>query len=395
VSSDVIANFPRRIDYVSEALVIASEYLRQADCFSLVAFAGKAHTLIPLTNGKERKRLLQAARELEYLKLGDGTHMAEGLALAFTEIQRQAGKPASGCDDSRGTSYASRLILLTDGHTLKVSDCYDWAKRAHQAGVKLTTMGIGIEFNEDLLIPLADLTGGNAYYIESPDQIPDAFRKELGAALRMSYRNVEIKLQLPAGVVLRRVYRVLPELGTFDHGPNLAGGDVDSGRSGSSYSFQLGDYDPATPQAVLAEIILPPWPEGQYRMAQALLAWDDPDGSLARQSLRQDTIIQMAGVGTVPLNGRVMNIAEKVGAFMMGTRALEQAQNAARTSSQADKSSATVRLREAATRLLDMGESGLADAMYEQAETLERSGSLDPEAAKKLRYETRRLAQRP
>ena len=51
------------------------------------------------------------------------------------------------------------------------------------------------------------------------------------------------------------------------------------------------------------------------------------------------------------------------------------------------------RLRQAATRLLDMGENALADAMLRQADTLERSGSMDPDAAKKLRYETRRLTQ--
>jgi Ca-activated chloride channel family protein len=89
-----------------------------------------------------------------------------------------------------------------------------------------------------------------------------------------------------------------------------------------------------------------------------------------------------------------MNIVEKVGAFKMGTLALEVAQNAARSDDPNDKGNATLRLRQAATRLLDLGESTLADAMLNQADTLERIGSLDPEEAKKLRYETRRLTQR-
>jgi Ca-activated chloride channel family protein len=357
--------------------------LRSIDCFSVVAFAERAHCMIPFTTGKERVRLHQAARELEYLKLGDGTHMAEGIAMAFAEIQRQSDRP---CSDR---AYTSRLILLTDGHTRKVNDCYEWAKRARKAGIKLTTMGIGVEFNEDLLIPLADLTGGNAYYIETPDQIPDAFRRELGAALRISYRNVEVKLQLPAGVELRKVFRVLPELSAFDHGPNL--GDANSG---ASYSLYQGDHDPTTPQALLLELVLPPWPVGAYRLAQAMLAWDDPAGGPARPSMRQDVLVQMASVATSPLEGRVMNIVEKVGAFKMGTQALEAAQNAAKSTSQEDKKMATVRLRQAATRLLDMGEMALADAMLHQADNLEHGGNMDPEAAKKLRYETRRLTQR-
>jgi hypothetical protein len=372
IPNELISKFPRRIDYLSEALSVASEFLRTVDCFSVVAFAGRAHLMVPSTSGKERRRLHQTARELEYMKLGDETHMADGIAKGFEEVKRKSNQ-----------EFASRLILLTDGHTRKVKECYEWAKRARKAGIKLTTMGIGVEFNEDLLIPLADYTGGNAYYIESPDQIPEAFRKELGAALRISYRNVEIKLQLPESVMLRRVHRVLPDLSSFDQGPDMDG----------SFALLLGDYDPAAPQALLLELIVPPWPAGEYRLAQVLLAWDDPEGGLARQSQREDIIVQMSSSATAPLNDRVMNIIEKVGAFKMGTRALEAAQSAMKTTTQEDKTLATVRLRQAATRLLDMGESALADAMFRQADTLERRGSLDPEEAKKLRYETRRLTQ--
>lgn len=384
VSSDLISKFPRRIDYVSEALVIASEYLRVSDHFCVVAFAERAHCIIPAMPGKEKARLGQAARELEYMRLGDGTQMAEGIALAFKEFQRQTGELPAGAAPLNATSSASRLILLTDGHTLNVKECYEWAKRARQAGVKLTTMGIGVEFNEDLLIPLADITGGNAYYIGAPEQIPQVFRRELGAAMRISYRNVEVKLQLPTSVELRRVYRVLPELSAFDQGPNMNG----------SYSLMLGDYDPSVPQTMLLEVIIPPWHAGSYRLAQALLAWDDPSGDLARQNQRQDVVAQMSDAANVAPNGRVMNIVEKVGVFKMGSQALEAAQNAAKTANQDDKSAATFRLRQAATRLLDMGEAALADAMLFQADTLERSGSIDPEATKRLRYEARRMTQR-
>lgn len=372
ISNEIISRFPRRIDYVSEALMTASEFLRPVDCFSVVAFAGRAHIMVPSTSGKDRVRLHQTSRELEYMKLGDETHMAEGIALAFQELQQKDKKEC-----------ASRLILLTDGHTRRVKECYEWARKARKAGVKITTMGIGVEFNEDLLIPLADLTGGNAYYIETPDQIPDVFRQELGAALRISYRNVEIKLRLPEGVKMRRIHRVLPDLSNFDHGPDMGG----------SYALLLGDYDPAVPQALLVELVIPPWPEGTFRVAQLLLGWDDPEGGLARQSQRQDVVVTMSSKQTAPLNDRVMNIIEKVGAFIMGTKALEVAQTAAKAANPEEKRAATVRLRQAATRLLDMGEINLAEAMNGQAENLERSGSLDPEAAKKLRYETRRLTQ--
>ncbi|MBN1146998.1 MAG: VWA domain-containing protein [Anaerolineales bacterium] len=400
ISNEAMAQFPRRIDYVVEALVVASEYLRDADRFSLYAFASQAHCMIPSTFGRERSRLYQAARELEYMRLGDDTRMAEGLAMAVSELQgaelQQVERQPGAALPAATQEYAARLILLTDGHTRNVDECYQWARKARQAGIKLTTMGIGVEFNEELLIPLADLTSGNAYYIETPEQIPEAFRRELGAALRISYRNVEIKLRLAKGVELRHAYRALPELGYFDPGPNMDG----------SFALLVGDYDPAAPVALLLELIVPAMPPGDYRLAQAMLAWDGPgaearegarsgaEEELSRQSVRQDIVAKLSSKVTAPLNERVMNIVEKVGVFKMGSTALEAAQNATRSANPADKGAATLRLRQAATRLLDMGEKYLADAMLEQAEALERSGNLDPDATKKLRYETRRLTQR-
>jgi Ca-activated chloride channel family protein len=371
IPSELLADLPRRIDYVADALNVASEYLRPADFFSLVAFAGWAHCLIPSMSGSERLRLRLAAPDLEQLRLGNETQMAEGMAMGLEEIKRRL-----------NSSHAARMILLTDGHTLKVSECYEWAEQARQSGVKLTTMGVGTEFNEDLLIPLADLTGGSAYYIETAEQIPDAFHKELGAVQRITYRNLEFKLQLGNEVELRRVYRVLPELGLFDPGPNMEG----------SYAMQLGDYDPGAPVTLLLELILPYWSAGIYRLGQALLTWEDPTIELERQNLRQDIAIEMIQDAAESLDERVMNVVEKVGAFKMGTFALDHAQSAALTGDFQDKEAATMRLRQAATRLLDLGEIALASSMRKQADTMETSGSLDVEVTKKLRYDTRKIS---
>ncbi len=362
---ELLKQFPCRMDYAVEGLKIVGEYLRPTDRFSLVAFATQSVTVIRSSSGSERGRLLQIPQELEFLKLGDGTQMADGLALAFDELQ---------CSTER--VYANRMIVLTDGYTRNVNDCYAWAKKARSAGLTLSTMGIGNEFNEELLIPLADITGGNAYYIETPEQIPQAFRKELGAAVGVRYRNMEIKIKFPLGVGIRHAYRVFPELGIFDSGPDM----------GSNYSLFLGNYDPGTPAGLLLELTIPNWKAGNYRLAQTVLAWDEPHDSAGRMLQRQDIVIQMSSQATAQLNQRVMNIVEKATAFQSGAQAIESAQTG--------DPNATVRLRQAATRLLDMGETDLANVLNRQADTLEKSGSLDSDATKKLRYETRRLTQK-
>jgi hypothetical protein len=147
----------------------------------------------------------------------------------------------------------------------------------------------------------------------------------------------------------------------------------------------LGSYDPASPTALLLELIIPGWGAGTYRMARTELSWEDPDSTVAPEVESNDILIQLAENSASPKNERVLNIIERVGAYIFGTRALEEAQNST------DKTSATARLRQAAARLENIGEKSLADAMSQQAQALEREGSVDPNTTKKLRYETRRL----
>ncbi len=175
--------------------------------------------------------------------------------------------------------------MLTDGHTLKVNECYEWAERARQAGVKLTTLGIGSEFNEDLLIPLADATGGSAYYIETPDQIPQAFQQELGAVQRITYRNLELKLQLPqdCGAAPR-----LP--GPARTGPFRS--RLGDGRQLCAAAWVIST--PARRSCCCWSWSCHPWQPGAYRLAQALLAWDDPTSQPERQNLRQDIPVEVS-----------------------------------------------------------------------------------------------------
>ncbi len=369
---ELAEKFPRRIDYVVRALEEAVDYIQPADYFSVVTFASYAYSPVQSSPGSERNRLRHAARQLDHLHQGDGTYLDRGLEEAFIQLQQ------------RDTPHhAARIIVLTDGHTQNVKECYAWAERFRQEGYRLTTMGIGAEFNEDLLIPLADMTGGNAYYIESPDKIPKAFQAELGAAKRVSYRNVELKLGLAGGVELRGVHRVRPELGEFDVGAEME----------NSYALILGDFDPAAPLSLLIELALPPWQEGAYRLAQALLSWEDPAQQPPRQNLRQDIVVRCTPQANPRYNERVMNIVEKVTAYRMSSEALQAALEASRNADPEQRKQATLRLRQAATRLIDMGEKALAENILQQAKILEAKGQLDAQATKKLRYETRRLGQ--
>jgi Ca-activated chloride channel family protein len=368
VSRAELQKLPRSIDAVKQALRAAVEVLGPSDRFALILFAGQAVKAVPLSPSSERKRILSAVDTLEELALGDDTYMGRGMALGLEELA-QGMNPAA----------ASRMIVLTDGFTLDEADCRALAQRAKSADVSISTMGLGGDFNEDLMIPMADDTGGHAYSINSPDDIPAAFQQELSAVQSIAYRNLELKLRLSQGVELRAAHRVLPAISHL--------GAV--GLADRSASVNLGDYETSAPPALLLELLAPPRSApGAYRLTQLMLAYDDPSGGLARQTIRQDVIVNyQSGPVTSPLNPRVMNIVERVTAFKLQTRALEDVQRG-------DIPGATRKLQAAATRLLDMGETDLAQTMQEQAQQLAQQGQVSPETAKVARYKTRKLTQK-
>jgi len=86
-------------------------------------------------------------------------------------------------------------------------------------------------------------------------------------------------------------------------------------------------------------------------------------------------------------NPVVMNTVERVTAYALQTRALEDLAGG-------NVVAATQKLRAAATRLLTVGETVLAEAVQAEAARLANSGEVSAESAKEIRYATRRLTQR-
>ena len=177
---------------------------------------------------------------------------------------------------------------------------------------------------------------------------------------------------------LRAAYRLTPALARLDDVQVVA----------RSTSIGLGDFEMSASPALLLELLVPPRAAGTYRLAQLLLAYADPSGDMARQTVRQDMLATFAvEAAAAPHDPRVMNVVERVTAFKLQTRALEDVQRG-------DIAGATQKLHAAATRLLDMGETELAQTVRLQADQLEQRGEIAPEAVRTARYQTRKLTQK-
>jgi Ca-activated chloride channel family protein len=363
---------PSNMDFTKEALRIVAEYLRPDDRFSLVAFAQDALLMVGSRPGTETAALQEAIERLDRIDLGDETFMARGMQAGYKQAM-----------DGVAAEATSRMIVLTDGYTKEEHDCYTWSRQAKQDGIVVSTMGLGLDFNEELLISLADVSGGHAYFIEDPQEIPGAFRQELARAQSVTWRDLTVELEAPADVTLRRAHRVRPTIAPIEvqekpanaQGIQLVLGDLEG----------AADDDEAGP-AILLELIVPPRPAGTFRLAQVVLH-GRPVGAGERQQLDQHDVLvryteKASQVGQQ--DAALMAAIQKVSAFKLQTQALQDAQ-------QGNVAGATQRLRMAGERLIEMGEEDLGQTMLVEAELMEREGQMSAEGTKKLRYGTRKL----
>jgi Ca-activated chloride channel family protein len=153
---------------------------------------------------------------------------------------------------------------------------------------------------------------------------------------------------------------------------------------GSTVAIRLPDVEEGG-AAFLVEILLPPRPVGRYRLAQAEVSYTVPAAGEEEQKARVDMIATVTADAAAArqVNGRVMNIVERVTAHRLQTQALDEA-------AMGDIASATRKLRAAHTRLLDQGETELAQTALEEAERLERGEGLSNEGKKTIKLQSRK-----
>ncbi|MGD8791704.1 MAG: VWA domain-containing protein [Anaerolineae bacterium] len=356
----------QKIQNLRAAAKMVVDRLGPDDLLSVVAFSDRKYLIADSQPVDDKEGL---KKKIGRIRDGGGTAISGGMAQGLTEL----GKALS-------PDRISRMLLLTDGQTFgDEKQCKKLGKKAGDKGVVVYALGLGDDWNEDLLDQVAEASGGTADFIDSPDKIVDFFDRAVQSMQDTVVQNAQVVLRLANGVTPRQVWQVLPMISNLGYRP-LSDRDV---------QVSLGELEKGQPRSLLVELLVSPRPAGGYRIAQAEINYDVPGLNLVGEKVKTDIILEFTAdaAQAKEYDPEVMNIVEKVTAFKLQTRALEEAK-------MGNIAGASQKLRAAATRLLDMGENDLAESALEEAENLEQSGQMTSRGTKKLRYETRKLTQR-
>jgi len=150
-------------------------------------------------------------------------------------------------------------------------------------------------------------------------------------------------------------------------------------------SVPLGELETGSGRTVLIELLIDPRPAGQYRIGQVEVGYDVPVLNLVGEKTRADVMMTFSAdpALTAQVNAPVMNIVEKISAFKLQTRALQDLQAG-------DVGGATQKLQSAVTRLLNQGELELAQTMQQEISNLQQTGQISSEGQKTMKFGTRK-----
>ena len=107
--------------------------------------------------------------------------------------------------------YINRVLLISDGIAntgLTDSNIIRMHVRRFkdEEGITISTFGVGLDYNEDLMTEMAETGAGNYYYIDAPEKLTNLFQEELAGLLTVAARDAELKINFPEGVTIDKAY---------------------------------------------------------------------------------------------------------------------------------------------------------------------------------------------
>ncbi len=263
---------------------VSSSKLKNTDRISLVKFDDNAEVLLPFTNveDKNKDEIIQAVESL--MNYSGGTCMGAGLKETLNLISNETGN--------------RRIIMLTDGQTSDEDLAKEISSELAKLNIPVIAVGIGEDWNEDLITFITDKTQGKPFYASTeslsgqftytannpagniaikPSDIPEIMLKELDRAVNETLTGVSLTVNAVKDVIIDRITRVYPEVSEVDINikPHSLGG-INTGEN----------------TVFVIETTIPARKPLKSRLMQLSLTYDVPGENYRGENPPEDVIVE-------------------------------------------------------------------------------------------------------
>jgi Ca-activated chloride channel family protein len=245
-----------RIAQAREAAVMAIKRLDDKDIASLVIFDDKVDVPVPAQKVADHNQFID--RILQVAARGN-TAIYAGVDAGAAEVRK-----------FKDPHRLNRVVLLSDGQAnvgpSRPDDFAVLGRKLLAEGISVSTIGLGADYNEDLMLQLARAADGNHAFAGAPTDLIQIFNREFDDVLASCAQTVSIDVELAPGV---RVVRALSRDGAIE---------------GAHARFQLAQVYAATEHYVLMEVAFDTAAAEEREVGVVRVAYTAPDTG-ARQTL--------------------------------------------------------------------------------------------------------------
>src|SRR5450432_275855 len=167
-----------------------ADKLRDGDHLSVVVFHSKSEVLVPNVAVSQANRKT-IDRAIANIHATGTTDLVGGLSLGLAQLN--AGILPNGIN---------RIVLLSDGVPNSSIALPQTVAMIRQAGVSVTSLGFGIDYDTTLMTQIARDTGGAFHYLEKADQVAKVFDAELVKMKSSVARNLQLEIEPGPGVTI-------------------------------------------------------------------------------------------------------------------------------------------------------------------------------------------------
>ncbi len=172
--------------------------LKATDRFAVIAYGSDVDVVFASREASPKARD-QAIAAINEIYDDGGTNLSGGLIAGRDEVLPH-----------RGNDRVSRVVLISDGMANEgISDRGALAQLAAstaERGVSITTVGVGLDFDETTMTSLAVAGTGSYYFVENSDALAQIFDDELRKIGATVATEIKVALVPADGVVIEEAY---------------------------------------------------------------------------------------------------------------------------------------------------------------------------------------------
>lgn len=171
-----------KLQRAKEAAVMAIKRLNGEDIVSVVSYDSRVNVIVPATKVTDKKQIFSAINQIR----------ANGNTALFAGVSKGAKELRKFLDLNK----VNRVILLSDGLAnvgpSTPNELGSLGLSLAKEGMSVTTIGLGLGYNEDLMTQLAGFSDGNHAFVENAEDLAKVFQYEFGDVLSVVAQGVEI-----------------------------------------------------------------------------------------------------------------------------------------------------------------------------------------------------------